>query len=263
MPGPTLSHLRGGSGPPLLLMHGIGCSADFFSPVRRLLERHREVIALDIPGFGGTPTHPGVEPTVAALADDAHAFMQGLGFDRYHVAGNSLGGGIALELAKRGIVDSACGLSPVGFWSDAELAYCRALLRFARGLAKTIDPYVETLTATGPRRTLLAGAFYGRPWRLSPEAAADAFRGLATCPGWEATLDHAIRLRFEGAERIPANCRVTIAWGVRDALLPPIQARRARVVLPQAEHVPLRGCGHLPMSDDPDLVGRTLLHASR
>jgi pimeloyl-ACP methyl ester carboxylesterase len=55
---------------------------------------------------------------------------------------------------------------------------------------------------------------------------------------------------------------VTIAWGTRDALLPPTQARRARRLLPRARHLWLRGCGHVPMSDDPVQVAGVLLDGS-
>ena len=51
----------------------------------------------------------------------------------------------------------------------------------------------------------------------------------------------------------------TIAWGTRDRVLPPAQAARARRRLPDATHVALRGCGHLPMLDDPRLVTRVIL----
>jgi pimeloyl-ACP methyl ester carboxylesterase len=54
----------------------------------------------------------------------------------------------------------------------------------------------------------------------------------------------------------------TIAWGSRDALLLPTQARRARERLPNARHVRLHGCGHVPMSDDPDQVAAAILRGS-
>jgi pimeloyl-ACP methyl ester carboxylesterase len=63
---------------------------------------------------------------------------------------------------------------------------------------------------------------------------------------------------FTGAPTVP----VTVAWGDHDRLLSPVQAERARHALPEARHVSLTGCGHVPMSDDPDLVARVILETT-
>jgi pimeloyl-ACP methyl ester carboxylesterase len=62
--------------------------------------------------------------------------------------------------------------------------------------------------------------------------------------------------------RVPADVPVTIAWGSRDRLLPPRQALLAADRLPQARLLPLPGCGHVPMTDDPELVSDVLLRGS-
>jgi pimeloyl-ACP methyl ester carboxylesterase len=56
---------------------------------------------------------------------------------------------------------------------------------------------------------------------------------------------------------------VTVAWGAKDRILPPHQAERARELLPEARHVALPGCGHVPMTDDPDLVADLILQTTR
>jgi pimeloyl-ACP methyl ester carboxylesterase len=68
----------------------------------------------------------------------------------------------------------------------------------------------------------------------------------------------ALDYRFAGAPTVP----VTVAWGTHDRILRPSQAERARELLPQARHVPLPGCGHVPMSDDPDLVASLILQTT-
>src|SRR5690242_12748905 len=105
-----LAHDRTGSGPPLLLVHGLGLCKEVSRPVVPLLAREREVVALDLPGFGESP--PGAE-TVEGLARDVAAFADEIGLERPHVAGNSLGGGIALALGAMGRARSACALSPI------------------------------------------------------------------------------------------------------------------------------------------------------
>src|ERR1700760_4958227 len=107
-----LNHHRAGTGEPLLLIHGIGSRWQMWEPVLDLLTPHRDVIAIDLPGFGasgmpvaGTPAGP---DSLTTLVQD---FLREIGVERPHVAGNSLGGYIALELARRGQVRSAAALS--------------------------------------------------------------------------------------------------------------------------------------------------------
>jgi pimeloyl-ACP methyl ester carboxylesterase len=98
-----LHHYRAGSGEPLVLIHGVGSQWQMWKPVLAALERERDVIAVDLPGFGGSPTLPiGVRPSAAALAGAVAEFLDSLGIERPVVGGNSLGGWVALELAARG-----------------------------------------------------------------------------------------------------------------------------------------------------------------
>jgi len=111
-----LNHHRVGSGPTLVLIHGIGSRWQVWEPVLRRVASERDVIALDLPGFGASPMPPpGTPPGLPSLTHLVAEFLDGLGVQQPHVTGNSLGGWIALELAKQGRVRSATGLSPAGF----------------------------------------------------------------------------------------------------------------------------------------------------
>ena len=104
----NLNYKRAGSGEPLVLIHGIGSRWQMWEPVIPLLQPHRDVIALDLPGFAQSPPPPpGTPPGIDSLVRLVAEFFPSLGIERPHVAGNSLGGWIALELAKRGLVRSA------------------------------------------------------------------------------------------------------------------------------------------------------------
>ena len=113
-----LVHDRRGSGEPLVLLHGIGSRWQVFAPVLDLLAAHHEVWAVDLPGFGASAPAPRAD--IAGLTDAVEEWIGEQGLGRPHVAGNSTGGGIALELASRGVVASATGLAPIGFWSRRE-----------------------------------------------------------------------------------------------------------------------------------------------
>ena len=257
----ALAFDRRGAGAPLVLIHGIGSRRGAWRPVVERLVVDRETIAIDLPGFGDSPPlSDGVRPTVAALADAVQAFLEQQRLERPHVAGNSLGGGIALELGRRGVVASAAALSPIGFWSPAEASLRRRRAAPSRLAAERAPGAVARLARSATGRRAAFGLLMAAPAAArAGRRAADA-RALAAAPGFWPTLDALARHRFpDGDEpRVP----VTIGWGTQDRLLVPRQAQRARAALPRARHVPLPGCGHVPMSDDPQAVAALLRVAS-
>jgi len=255
----SLAHVRRGSGPPLALIHGIGSQWQMWQPVLDRVTREREVVALDLPGFGDSEEHR-ARPTVEALADAAAEFLDGIGMGGAHVAGNSLGGGVALVMARNGTARSACAVSPAGFVNDREGIYARTLLMESRRVAKLTAAHAELVCKGAARRTLTFSHLAARPWRISPDEAAGALRNLAHCPGFEITFEAIEDFRWTGPE---PSCPVTVAWGDKDrVLLYSRQAPRARRRLPSGRHITLTGCGHVPTWDDPEQVARVLLEAS-
>jgi pimeloyl-ACP methyl ester carboxylesterase len=257
----VLAFDRRGSGPPLVLIHGIGSRRGVWKPVVPLLAAEREVMCPDLPGFGESPMLAGGErPSVAALARALVDWWTELGIDRPHVAGNSLGGGIVLELARMGVVASATALSPIGFWSPPEARYGRAMLRVTHFSASRFGAQLQRIVRSPVGRQLTIGLMYGRPRKRAGEEAVEDLVQLARAPGWEATLPISREYVFRDGEQL--HVPVTIGWGTRDRLLIPRQAERARAALPQARHVPLPRCGHIPMSDDPEGVAALILASS-
>jgi pimeloyl-ACP methyl ester carboxylesterase len=227
-------------------------------PVLAALEAEREVVAVDLPGFGESPPLPaGEEPSPAALATAVAAFLDELGWERPHVAGNSLGGWLALELARRGRARSACALSPAGFWTARERTYATRSLRASRAVMVRLLDHLERVHASPRRRRALFAQVVTHGDRMPAADAVAASRNLALSPGWDATLDAMSRRHFQGAAEVPPP--VTIAWAEHDRLLLRRQAARARAALPQARHVTLFGCGHVPTWDAPALVARVVL----
>jgi pimeloyl-ACP methyl ester carboxylesterase len=252
-----LAYDRQGSGPPLLLIHGIGSRRGVWKPVIEQLAGERETVAIDLPGFGDSPplAH-GTEPTVAALTDAVEAFIDEQGLDRPDVVGNSLGGGIALELGRRGAVRSVTALSPIGFWTPLERRSGAAALTVTRQLTRHARPVALRLARSGIGRRLAFNLFYGKPGEKDPVELAADIEGMGSAPGWDATLPHTRRHVFHDGDEL--RLPVTIAWGTKDRLLRPRQAERARAAIPAARHVPLPDCGHVPMSDDPEGIAALL-----
>ncbi|MEU9592156.1 alpha/beta fold hydrolase [Streptomyces sp. NPDC048219] len=259
-----MSHLelasrRLGSGPPLLVV--LQLDRDGWTPVLERLAREHEVVAVDVPGFGASPPLPeGTTPTVEALAAAVAGWLPGAGLARPPVAGNSLGGAVALELARGGAVGSAVALSPIGLWTRPEATYALGSLRVAHAMARACAGHPDRIAGHPVGRTVAFWQLAARPWRIPEAAAAGALRNLARSPGFEPTrrAAHAYRLRaFTPSVPVP----VTVGWGTRDLMTPPHQALRAARLLPGARHVSLKGCGHSPMSDDPEQVARVVLDA--
>ena len=256
-----LAYERFGSGEPLVLVHGIGHRRQAWYPVVDRLAEQREVILLDLPGHGESPALvPDGRPVRDILRDILEDFFAELGLDRPHIAGNSLGGRIALEAAADDLVSSATTLAPAGFWRNRlDFAYIRAVFTLLTGAATIAQPVAPTLLKSGPGRAAAFGLLMTKGNRLDAELALGDLRGLVHArPALETIIDGG----FPFDRPIDAAIPITVAWGTRDLVLLPYQAKRARRQLPDAEHITLAGCGHVPMVDDLDRICEVLLQGS-
>jgi pimeloyl-ACP methyl ester carboxylesterase len=248
----TIDYERRGAGAPLVLIHPLGGDRHVWSPVLDRVAEQRDVIALDLPGFGGSPSlEDNSPPAPAALAAAVAGFFAEIGVERPHVAGNSLGGWVALELALAGGARSVTAIAPAGLWSQPLGSRPTPAYALARA-ALPVLPMV--LSAPAARRMALAG-IVADPDRVPAGDAVRLVRSYAEAPGY-LTVNEAMRAnRFTGLDRI--DVPLTFAWPDRDRLI----GRPAR--LPAgAESVVLHGCGHLPMWDDPEQVAAVLLSGS-
>jgi pimeloyl-ACP methyl ester carboxylesterase len=258
-----LVHDRRGTGEPLVLLHGIGSRWQVFEPVIDPLAAHHEVWSLDMPGFGASPPMPaGRLADIAGLTDAVAEWIAEQGLERPHVAGNSTGAGIALELAARGVVSSATALAPIGFWSPRERAFCQASIRFDRfAVTGARRPLADLAQRSALGRAMFFAQVCSKPGRLTETEALETIHAFGTTPSFDDTL-----AAFKGyvapataADDVP----VTIVWGSRDGLLLPRQARRAQRLLPRARHVMVKGASHLLMSDAPEESVDAILATTR
>jgi pimeloyl-ACP methyl ester carboxylesterase len=262
---PPLAFVRSGTGAPLVLLHGLGASRRSWDPVLPALASRFDVIAVDLPGFGHSVSRPGPgEVPPAVLAQSVADLLDALGVSHPHLAGNSLGGWVALELASRRPVASVTLLSPAGLWRQNTPLYDRISLRASRWLARHAGPVLSRVVGSRLGRALVLGQTHGHPMRLSAEYARAAVTELGRCPGFEAALAGTAKRHFVATG--PISAPVTVAFGSRDLLLRP-GSRRLEQLPPHTRSATLPGCGHLPMADDPAavaaLITRTALSADQ
>jgi pimeloyl-ACP methyl ester carboxylesterase len=252
--------LRSGSGEPLVLLHGVTNGERVWHPVVPLLSDHHDVIvpvALAHKGGRRVTKRPVDHVDVV---DDAERTLDELGLDAPHLAGNSMGGWVALDLARRGRAKTVCALSPAGLW-DSEESRTRVLRFLVRNVrdtrrARRILPLLSR--SNGFRRwALRKGVAYGE--RVSR---ADFIALVDEALGGECVEDIAL-LTAELEPLDPPPCPIAIAWAEHDRVFPigPYLSR-AREVVPGARFTVLEDVGHVPMLDNPRLVAETILEVT-
>jgi len=243
---------------PLLLIHGLGASKDVWEAVVPVLSYEREVIALDLPGFGGAPPLPdGVEPTAFALATALRDQLAARGIERPHVAGNSLGAWVGLELGRIGAARTVTCLSPAGLWREP-IGPSKSV---NREWARRLRPLVGAALHIPQVRLRALATFSAHPTRIPAAEGREMVLGWGDADGYEGANKAMREHVFDPGTYPPATqVPVTIAWAEEDRLVGPPrpECRPAGAHFLVMPHV-----GHVPMWDDPELVARVILEGTR
>jgi len=249
---PTPALYRAGSGEQLLLLHGFTGAWHHWRPVLGELVARYEVVAPTIAGHDGGPPYPIDGPlTLAGATDWLEGYLDELGVDTPHVAGNSMGGTLALELAKRGRARTVVAIAPGGGWTQGDGESRRVGRLFRRQIysARAAGPRVATVMRLSALRHVAMRDFMRHGGRVPPADAVDlatAFERCAIADRVLAALRADTGVTLEDLDRI--TCPVP----------PARNAPRLRREIPGVESVVLPGCGHVPMWDDTRLVVRTI-----
>lgn len=256
--GSRVSTLTMGSGPDVVLIHGLGGAKSSFFDTAAALSRRYRVHALDLPGFGSSSKPTTAPYTARWFAETVRETMDALGISRAHLAGNSMGGRVAIELGLR---------HPERVASLALLCPAVAFVK------RTYHPIVRALR---PELGLL-------PHRFSRDKVAEHFRSLFADPDAidpsvaDVVIDEFQRIYASAGGRIAflsaarniyldapygANgfygrlslleVPALFVWGSHDRVIPPAFARHVTRWLPSAEQIVLEGCGHVPQVERPD-----------
>lgn len=255
-----MHHIRQGQGPPLLLIHGLGGSWRSWWPVLGALAAEREVIAVDLPGFGETPPLIG-EVSIRTLADAMTTFLAEKNLLGVDAVGSSMAARLVLELARRGgVLGSVVSLDPGGFWDGWQRHAFYSSIWTSVRLVRLLQPIMPALTRHVVTRTLLFAQFSAHPWRLSPQVLLSEMRSYAASLSFDELLRQlAYGETQQGAPPGLLEHPVLIGWGRRDRVCFPSQARRAMRLFPEARFHWFNRCGHFPQWDVPEETVRVIL----
>lgn len=256
-----MNHVRLGAGKPLLLVHGLGSHWRTWQPILDALAAEREVIAVDLPGFGDTPPLPG-KATLPALADALVDFLEAHDLLGVDAVGHSMGGHLVLELVRRGKLGAVVSLDPGGFWRGWERHAVYAALAVSIRLVRLLQPAMPWLTGNAVTRTLLFAQLSARPWRLSPQLTLQEMRSFAAATSFDDLRNQLPYETQQGAPRGSIAAPLVIGWGRKDRSCLPRQAGRAQDLFPDARLHWLEHCGHLSLWDAPREVARLVLETT-
>jgi len=250
------------SHPSLVLIHGLGSAATAFKPIISELSQAFRVITVNLPGHGDSPFDP-------SQAMDPHSLGRlifdtvesAFGIHEFHVAGNSLGGWIALEMAadqpKR--ITSLIGLAPAGLWLQPASGRLPSEAR-SYYLAKVLKLFLKIGLRSQILRNIGFGNVSPRWQQLSYEICYDASFAMATCIGYFPAWDGMLTKRFEA--HVPPEVPVTILFGDTDNTLPYPNSQERSLAPSHSTWLVIDQCGHAPMWDHPELIVKIIKQAS-
>jgi pimeloyl-ACP methyl ester carboxylesterase len=258
------AYVKAGSGPALLLIHGIGDSSDTWRPVVQQLAEHYTVIAPDLLGHGRSEK-PRADYSVAGFANGMRDLLSVLGVDRVTVVGHSLGGGVAAQFAYQfpdrcerlvlvgsgGVGRTVSPLLRVAAVPGVEVVMpllglppVRFAGRLGAGLLRLFD------TALGRDAEEILAVFEALP---NTEARMGILRTLRSSVDWQGQVITMVDRAYL-AEGVPT----LIVWGRRDAIIPLGHGRLIHAVMPGSEFEVFDEAGHFPHHTDPARFVRIL-----
>jgi pimeloyl-ACP methyl ester carboxylesterase len=256
--------IRRGAGQPLLLLHGIGGSWRSWQTILDGLAQERDVIAVDLPGFGDTPPLNG-PVTISTLADAVTDFLRARDLLGIDAVGSSMGARLVLELARRGgVLGTVVALDPGGFWQGWEIPFFYHTGNVVINLVRALQPVMPALAGNVVTRTLLLAQYSAHPWQVPGPVALDELRTYAQATSFDELLHElAYGEVQQGAPKGTLAAPVVIGWGRQDRVCLPSQAQVALAKFPDARLYWFDNCGHLPQWDQPAEATRLILTALR
>ena len=257
-----MNEIQRGTGRKLLLIHGLGGSWRSWSTILDALSANRNVIAIDLPGHGQTPTEHD-SGTFDGLVGSVQRYIVDNALKGVDVVGSSMGARIVLELARRGDVGNVVALDPGGFWRGWERTFFKTTIGASGRLLRAIRPALPMLSRNAASRTALLAQLSAHPWALDPQTVATELKGLSLTPTFDALVNSLAIGPEQTGPAADGTGRIVIGWGRHDRLCLPRQAARAMAAFPSAELHWFKSSGHFPMWDMPEETVDVILDATQ
>ncbi len=256
--GREIAYRRAGSGPPILLVHGITNDSQSWAPVIGRLAAEHDVIAPDLPGHGSSARQRG-DHSLGAHACVLRDLAQAVGVERVTLVGHSLGGGIAMQFAYQfpEMVDRLVLVGSGGLGREVSLLIRSATLPGAEQVLPLLT--AQPLLDAG---TKVASAF-GRLGFKPGSDLAEMSRGLASLGDTErraAFVRTARSVVSPFGQRVSATDKLYLAehvptlivWGERDPIIPVEHGHSAHERVPGSRFEVFEDSGHFPQLEDPE-----------
>nr|WP_245580411.1 alpha/beta hydrolase [Arthrobacter castelli] len=245
------------------MVHGLGSSWRNWEPILDRLSTEREVILIDLPGFGQSPPFPGAV-TMASMTDAVQQYMHDTGIPKVDLVGSSMGARMVLELTRRGVGGNVVALDPGGFWNKKQRRVFGASVGLSVKLVRALQSPMPAIASSPVGRTLLLSQFSARPWALPPDLVLNEMRSFNQATRLDEALDALVNGPVqEGAAAGSTPGRVAIGWGRKDLVTLPSQVLTARTKFPDASLHWFDSCGHFPHWDKPDETAEYVLKSLR
>ena len=222
------------------------------------LVNHREVVAIDLPGHGGSPAEHD-SGTFAGLARSLDEWLVQEKLVGIDMVGSSMGARLVLEMARRDRAGRVVALDPGGFWEGWERGFVKSTLTASGALLRSLRPALPKLARSRAGRTMLLAQLAARPWALNGDLVAKELVGICDTATFQ---DLVHDLAYGPAQLGPAAASagpIAIGWGRHDRLCFPGQASRAQRAFPEARMVWFERSGHFPNWEQPDETVKLIL----
>ena len=257
----TLHTERHGTGPPLVLVHGLGSSSANWTPVLAPLAATRNVVTFDLPGFGASLPLAG-PVTMATLTDAVASFLRDEDLVDADLVGSSMGARLVLELARRGHRGAVVALDPGGFWTPGQLGVFGASVRGSVALVRALHRALPALSRSRIGRTALLYQFSDHPWALDADLVLGELQDFVRASSLDEALDALVHGPTQAGTSSPEG-RIAIGWGRQDRVTLPSQASTALARFPTATFRGFHRCGHFPHWDQPAQTARFILDSTQ
>ncbi len=256
----TIHFFKKGSGPKLLLVHGLGGNSHSFDSIINELAMHREVIAVDLPGFGDSLPLPG-EVTISTLSAALAAFLKEQNLIGIDAVGSSMGARLVIEMKRQGnLLGDVVSLDPGGFWKGFKRHLFFGSIYLSIRLVRLLNPFLSKICNSKLGRTILFAQFSARPWNLSAKEILTEMRSYIHAQSFDELLYNLTYGETQkGAPKNSITGRLTIGWGKHDRVCFSSQAKYALKLFPDATLHWFTHSGHFPHWDEPQKTVQFIL----